>query len=157
MKLKSKSLLVFCVTLVGPKLCSAFLFASNHWHVQLCQSQFKCPKASKDPTETSTSSMEENKAMSFLRKVGKVGGVANVDFTNAMGVDEGPAGKMSGPGVKPVRKAKSAYQAVTVNGVVDDLSEPFPVTSSGTQWAGFTDQVMGGRSSGREILGVDSC
>jgi hypothetical protein len=144
MKFKSKSLLVFCATLVGTKLCSAFLFAANHVHVQ-------STKASKDPSETS--SREENKAMSFLRKVGKVGGVANVDFTNAMGVDEGPAGKMAGEGMKPVRKAKSAYKAVTVNGVVDDLSEPFPVTSSGTQWAGFTDAVMGGRSSGRENHG----
>lgn len=29
----------------------------------------------------------------FLRKIGKVGGAANKDFANAMGVDEGPAGK----------------------------------------------------------------
>ncbi|CAB9502663.1 complex i intermediate-associated protein 30 [Seminavis robusta] len=98
----------------------------------------------------------ENEAMSFLRKIGKVGGVANVDFTNVMGVDEGPAGKtIGGGGTKPMRKAKSAYTAVTVDGLVDDLSEPFPVSSSGTQWAGFTDQVMGGRSSGsitREVM-----
>lgn len=39
---------------------------------------------------------DDNKAMAFLRKKGKVGGVA--DFTNAMGVDEGPAGKTSGSG-----------------------------------------------------------
>jgi hypothetical protein len=148
MKLKSKSLLVLCATLVGQKLCYAFVPAGNHGRVQ-------CPLASKDPTETN--SKEENKAMAFLRKVGKVGGVAHVDFKNAMGVDEGPAGKTSDRGMKPVRKAKSAYKAVTADGVVDDLSEPFPLTSSGTQWAGFTDQVMGGRSSGRENYGTDSC
>jgi hypothetical protein len=28
------------------------------------------------------------------------------------------------------------------------MTEDFPSTSSGTQWAGFTDQVMGGVSSG---------
>mmetsp|Transcript_2200 Transcript_2200/g.3144 ORF Transcript_2200/g.3144 Transcript_2200/m.3144 type:complete len:124 (-) Transcript_2200:2902-3273(-) len=35
----------------------------------------------------------DNKAMSFLKKIGRVGGARNVDFTNSMGVDEGPAGK----------------------------------------------------------------
>merc|ERR1711935_891486 len=33
-------------------------------------------------------------------------------------------------------------------GTIDDLSETFPITSSGTQWAGVTDGVMGGSSSG---------
>ena len=37
----------------------------------------------------------DNKAMAFLRKIGKVGGAANQDFTNAMGVDEGTAGKQA--------------------------------------------------------------
>jgi len=37
----------------------------------------------------------DNKAMAFLRKRGKVGGSAN-QFTNSMGVDEGPVGKTSG-------------------------------------------------------------
>lgn len=99
----------------------------------------------------------DNKAMAFLRKKGKVGGIANIDFKNAMGVDEGPSGKTKGtsPGTTVIKKAKHSYKAATVDGVVDDLSEPFPVTSSGTQWAGFTDAVMGGRSSGsitREVL-----
>ena len=107
-------------------------------------------EATKDGDTTSTN--EDNKAMAFLRKIGKVGGVANVDFKNAVGVDEGPAGKTKATaGMKQVRKTKSAYTPVTVNGVIDDLSEPFPVTSSGTQWAGFTDQVMGGRSSGKVL------
>jgi hypothetical protein len=35
-----------------------------------------------------------NKAMDFLRKVGRIGN--NQDFTNAIGVDEGPSGKAKG-------------------------------------------------------------
>ena len=35
---------------------------------------------------------EDNKAMAFLRKVGRVGGAANMDFANAMGLDESPSG-----------------------------------------------------------------
>ena len=42
------------------------------------------------PSETSP----ENKAMAFLRKIGKVGG--STDFKNAIGVDEGTAGKAAG-------------------------------------------------------------
>ena len=34
----------------------------------------------------------DNKAMAFLRKVGRVGGAANMDFANAMGLDESPSG-----------------------------------------------------------------
>ena len=30
--------------------------------------------------------------MDFLRKVGRVGGAANMDFANAMGLDESPSG-----------------------------------------------------------------
>lgn len=116
-------------------------------------STWQRPLTSCYATEEQTAK-DDNKAMAFLRKMGKVG--TQVDFTNAMGVDEGPAGKSKqGGGMKPVRKAKSAYTPVQASGIVDDLSEPFPVTSSGTQWTGFTDQVMGGRSSGsitREVL-----
>lgn len=43
---------------------------------------------------------------------------------------------------------KRAYTSCSVAGVVDDMTEDFPTTSSGTQWKGFTDQVMGGVSSG---------
>ena len=38
---------------------------------------------------------QDNKAMAFLRKKGKVGGSAN-QFTKSMGVDEGPVGKSTG-------------------------------------------------------------
>ena len=39
--------------------------------------------------------------------------------------------------------------------MIDDMSETFPFTSSGTQWSAFTDRVMGGVSSGsisREVV-----
>lgn len=42
------------------------------------------------PSETTN----DNKAMAFLRKIGKVGGTT--DFKNAIGVDEGTAGKAAG-------------------------------------------------------------
>lgn len=83
--------------------------------------------------------------MSFLRKVGRVGN--NKDFTTAMGVDEGPAGKQGG-GVGQIAKAQSAYEWCTDTGIIDSMSEPFPKTSSGTEWSGFTDKVMGGVSFG---------
>jgi hypothetical protein len=41
----------------------------------------------------------DNKAMAFLRKIGKVGGSLN-QVTNLVGVDEGPAGKASTGGMK---------------------------------------------------------
>mmetsp|Transcript_11766 Transcript_11766/g.17726 ORF Transcript_11766/g.17726 Transcript_11766/m.17726 type:complete len:304 (-) Transcript_11766:1725-2636(-) len=93
---------------------------------------------------------EDNKAMAFLRSRGKVGGATAQDFINAMGVDEGPAGgKQNSESVNRImRKAPSAYVECTKSGVIDDLSETFPFTSSGTCWAGVTDRVMGGKSSG---------
>lgn len=49
---------------------------------------------------------------------------------------------------KTLKKARDAYKPCAETGIIDDMKETFPVTSSGTQWSGFTDQVMGGRSSG---------
>lgn len=86
--------------------------------------------------------------MAFLRKIGKVGG--NTDFTNALGVDEGSVGKEAtkfGVGTA-TKKALGAYKSCVETGVIDDLTEEFPITCSGTQWAGITDRVMGGISSG---------
>lgn len=34
----------------------------------------------------------DNKAMAFLRKKGRIGGAANMDFANAIGLDESPSG-----------------------------------------------------------------
>ena len=88
---------------------------------------------------------KDNKAMAFLRKIGRVGG--NKDFVNAVGSDEGPAGKASGPSL--MTKAPAAFQSCVDSGTIDDMSENFPYTSCGTTWRGFTDQVMGGVSYGR--------
>ena len=105
-------------------------------------------------SRSSTTTKKDNKAMSFLKKIGKVGGT-QVDFTNAVGVDEGCGGaKVSSNAGKcdhdiAVKKAKHAYRScVADSGTIDDLSEAFPITSSGTQWAGVTDGVIGGSSSG---------
>mmetsp|Transcript_32383 Transcript_32383/g.64443 ORF Transcript_32383/g.64443 Transcript_32383/m.64443 type:complete len:309 (+) Transcript_32383:263-1189(+) len=109
-------------------------------------------KASDDDENESTSKKGDNKAMAFLRKVGRVGGAANMDFANAMGLDESPSGGTKSSyhedGFKNVRKAKSAYIPCTTSGVIDDVTEPFPFTSSGSQWMGITDRVMGGVSNG---------
>jgi hypothetical protein len=99
-------------------------------------------------SSVSSDSKKENKAMAFLRKKGKVGGTT--DFTNALGVDEGNVGKEA---IKfnqgtATKKALGAYKSCTESGVIDDLTEEFPITCSGTQWAGVTDRVMGGHSEG---------
>jgi len=100
-----------------------------------------------------SASAGDNKAMTFLKKIGKVGGT-KVDFTNAIGVDEGSGGaKISTNSAKcdhdvAIKKAKHAYRSCVDSGTIDDLTESFPITSSGTQWAGVTDKTMGGSSSG---------
>ena len=83
--------------------------------------------------------------MQFLKKIGKVGGAANKDYRFAIGIDEGPSTKTQGSGLP---KSKQAFRSCVASGVVDDLSEDFPMTSSGTQWSGFTDRIMGGCSMG---------
>uniref|UniRef100_A0A7S0UNR5 NADH:ubiquinone oxidoreductase intermediate-associated protein 30 domain-containing protein n=1 Tax=Pseudo-nitzschia delicatissima TaxID=44447 RepID=A0A7S0UNR5_9STRA len=99
---------------------------------------------------------KDNKAMSFLKKIGKVGGT-KVDFTNAVGVDEGSGGAKCSSNVKQLdhdvalKKARHAYRSCVDSGTIDDLTESFPITSSGTVWAGVTDKVMGGKSSGHLV------
>jgi hypothetical protein len=56
---------------------------------------------------------EDNKAMTFLRKIGKVGGVANKDYRFAMGVDEGPSGKAAGHGGMKVRVKRGSLRNVS--------------------------------------------
>lgn len=103
--------------------------------------------------QLSATNKKDNKAMAFLKKIGKVGG-SKVDFTNAIGVDEGSGGaKVSTKSGKvdhdiALKKARHAYRSCVDSGTIDDLTESFPITSSGTQWAGVTDKVMGGSSSG---------
>lgn len=68
--------------------------------------------------------------------------------STAMGVDEGPVGKNRSQ-VRGMQKSKMAYEWCTDSGIIDDISESFPLTSSGSEWSGFTDQVMGGISEGK--------
>lgn len=100
-----------------------------------------------------SNSKNDNKAMAFLKKIGKVGG-SKVDFANAVGVDEGSGGAKISSDVDnlkkdfAVKRARHAYRSCVDSGTIDDLSESFPITSSGTQWRGVTDEVIGGSSSG---------
>ncbi|KAL3760585.1 hypothetical protein ACHAWU_009546 [Discostella pseudostelligera] len=117
-------------------------------------------RTSTDNTPTGPGGSDDNKAMAFLRKVGRVGGAANMDFATAMGLDESPSGGSKSSyhegGFKNVRKSKAAYIPCTTSGIIDDMSDPFPFTSSGSQWQGITDRVMGGLSNGslsRETIG----
>ena len=48
-----------------------------------------------------------------------------------------------------IQKSPSAYKWCTETGTIDDLTEPFPKTSCGTEWTGITDTVMGGVSNGK--------
>ncbi len=50
--------------------------------------------------------------------------------------------------MQAIKKAATAYKSCVESGVIDDLTEEFPITCSGTQWAGVTDRVMGGVSHG---------
>jgi hypothetical protein len=101
---------------------------------------------------------KDNDAMAFLRNMGKVGGAANQDFTNAVGSDEGAgmaAAKNLASTASPVRKSKTAYLDATESGIIDDMSDAFPMTSSGTEWRGVSDRVRGGTSEGsikREVI-----
>eukprot|EP00578_Thalassiosira_sp_NH16_P002470 CAMPEP_0181135342 /NCGR_PEP_ID=MMETSP1071-20121207/32569_1 /TAXON_ID=35127 /ORGANISM="Thalassiosira sp., Strain NH16" /LENGTH=328 /DNA_ID=CAMNT_0023221919 /DNA_START=163 /DNA_END=1149 /DNA_ORIENTATION=- len=102
---------------------------------------------------SASSTKADNKSMAFLRKIGRVGGAANMDFANAMGLDESPSGGSKSSyhedgTFKNVRKSKAAYIPCTTSGIIDDMSDPFPFTSSGSQWQGITDRVMGGTSNG---------
>jgi len=97
-------------------------------------------------TDSVSGIKKDNKAMAFLRKIGRVSN--NNDFTNAIGVDEGIAGKESS-GSGTIRKSTSAYRECTdSDGIIDDVTDTFPFTSSGNQWYGLTDSSFGGKSAG---------
>jgi hypothetical protein len=53
------------------------------------------PSPTDDPVPN-TEKKKENSAMAFLRKVGKVGGENNHDYTFATGVDEGASDRIDG-------------------------------------------------------------
>jgi len=98
-----------------------------------------------------TKKKKRENVMAFLRKTGRIGGVK--DFSTAIGVDEGPAGQIRS-GVSQIEKGRNAYKWCTETGIIDDMSESLPRTSSGTEWSGFTDKVMGGVSIGKVIREV---
>lgn len=116
-------------------------------------------KLDRSDKEEASAPKKDNKAMAFLRKVGRVGGAANKSFVNAVGSDEGSTGRQpaadreSGVGVP--RKSALAYKECTETGIVDDMTEAFPMTSSGTEWRGLTDRLMGGRSNGKLVREPD--
>lgn len=122
-------------------------------------SKLAAPPATKEETASSplppppkAEKKKDNSAMAFLRKMGKVGGTK--DFTNAVGSDEGSG--MAAP-EKPntLKKAKAAYKECTVTGIIDNMDQIFPLTSSGTAWRGVSDSVKGGFSNGlirREVV-----
>lgn len=56
--------------------------------------------------------------------------------------------KLAGPVMK---KSALAFAACNVSGVIDDMTETFPVAKCGTEWALSTDQVMGGVSRGEVV------
>lgn len=121
----------------------------SHGHYQLSTTILDGSSTDSDVTvsEEQVKKRKRDKVMSFLRKKKILG--ANKDFSTAMGVDEGPVGKNRSV-VKTLQKAKSAYKWCTdEGGIIDDMSEQFPFTSAGSQWRGFTDQVMGGISNGK--------
>jgi hypothetical protein len=95
--------------------------------------------------------ISDNKAMAFLKKIGKVGSANGRDIRFAVGVDEGQAGKSLQNGMKVRRKVNLFYATVdneslpmhafkssVDSGIIDDMTEQFPTTTSGTRWDGFT-------------------
>jgi hypothetical protein len=50
--------------------------------------------------------------------------------------------------ISGTKKSKSAYKESSTSGIIDDLTEAFPMTSSGTEWRGVGDRVRGGISEG---------
>eukprot|EP00580_Thalassiosira_gravida_P015567 CAMPEP_0201661518 /NCGR_PEP_ID=MMETSP0494-20130426/3867_1 /ASSEMBLY_ACC=CAM_ASM_000839 /TAXON_ID=420259 /ORGANISM="Thalassiosira gravida, Strain GMp14c1" /LENGTH=370 /DNA_ID=CAMNT_0048139655 /DNA_START=44 /DNA_END=1156 /DNA_ORIENTATION=+ len=108
---------------------------------------------------------KDNNSMAFLKKIGRVGGAANKNFVNAVGSDEGSTGRQppaqrdsagvggvggggGADGSPDIAKSKASYRECTATGIIDDLSNSFPMTSSGNEWRGITDRVMGGLSNG---------
>lgn len=85
MKINPCSFRIWSLLLLGQG-CSSFLLHNSYSQNTVWL------KAVNDDSATT-----ENKAMSFLKKIGKVGGAANKDFALAVGIDEG-GGKSSASG-----------------------------------------------------------
>lgn len=140
-----------------PSLSSTFRHHQENSNNQFDLSDLRATETIDDDHGVQASASADNKAMAFLKKIGKVGG-EKIDFTNSIGVDEGSGGRKTGTRWgrnSAVRKAESAYQSCVTSGTIDDLSENFPITSSGTEWVGVTDRIMGGTSSGTLVREED--
>jgi hypothetical protein len=81
-------------------LLSVAIVSSEAFEVAVVSTKNQAPKLSlsakpsstDDPAEKKT----ENSSMAFLRKIGKVGGENNHDYTFATGVDEGASDRIDG-------------------------------------------------------------
>jgi hypothetical protein len=110
------------------------LFSSSTMSAASAASSSENPNSTATSATTTTPNKKtQQKAMDFLKKIGRVGG--DTDFRYAIGVDEGETGKSTGG---KHRKVAAAFHTCTESGIIDDLSETFPQTSSGTGWSGFT-------------------
>lgn len=72
-------------------LLSSLFGATNSFHAPQ-QTTRSFSQTIRHAQEDTKEKRGDNKAMSFLRKMGRVGGSANMDFANAMGLDESPSG-----------------------------------------------------------------
>jgi hypothetical protein len=131
------------------KLCAAFQQPTRTSCTNMSR-QLQHPRLQAAASSSSSDKEKkgDNKAMAFLRRKGRIGGAANMDFANAMGLDESPSGGTQKSTTGGTKKSKAAYVSCTTSGIIDDMSDPFPFTSSGSQWQGILDRVMGGESTG---------
>jgi len=83
--MQKKSLAVFSVVLALGYGFPMSCMNSHRQRVQTTTTTFRLHATSLHPPQTKK---KDNKAMAFLRKVGRVGG--HTDFTDALGIDEGP-------------------------------------------------------------------
>jgi hypothetical protein len=97
-----KVLILLALLSVAIVSSEAFEIAvSRNQAQQLSLSAKPSPTDNDDPSihttpSTTSAKKKDNSAMAFLRKVGKIGGAANHDYTFATGVDEGPSDKTEG-------------------------------------------------------------
>jgi hypothetical protein len=92
---------------------------------------------------SSNSKASPQKTMDFLKRIGKVGN-AVADTECLIGVDEGNAGGCTSS-TKPLEKQLSSSPSrrtdsllLIENGVIDDMTNKFPFTKTGSRWDVFT-------------------
>lgn len=70
---------------------------------------------------SSPSSSSDNKAMAFLKKIGRVGGDADIDYADAAGTDEGSSGPRA-----PADPVVATTPSTTAALIKTLMSPPFP-------------------------------